>query len=239
MHRSVLQNEDYIKFAGEKTVEVMAMQRLDEGISKQDPKAATYKTKDAKGREVEYLVEFPGMTVEEINNLNRSKAGQYNDTGKIPFTAIVNPHTLKKMRGFSGSKSAKALMDAVETAMEELQAEHGPSLSRGKLKEFDEIAATVREVLEKKGAAKGLTEFKKLDKFVKKLGPKMQKMADEVKAELTKAAGAELDKAEELLDEGDVAGAKKILGGLKRVLKKTELEGRVNELMARTKPAEK
>ena len=49
MHGSVLQNDKYIEFADENTVEVIELQRLQEGIDEKDRKAETYKAED--GRE--------------------------------------------------------------------------------------------------------------------------------------------------------------------------------------------
>ena len=113
MHGSVLQNKKYIKFADENTVEVIALGRLQEGIDKKDRKAETYE--DKKTGAV-YLVEFPGLTVEQMLALATSKAGSYNNTGKIPYTAIVNPHNEEEMSYLPGGISGKQLMEAVEEA---------------------------------------------------------------------------------------------------------------------------
>ncbi|MFH0944691.1 MAG: hypothetical protein V2A76_05790 [Planctomycetota bacterium] len=92
MHSAVLQNKKYIKFADEGTVEVISLGGLEKGVEKGDKKAATY-TQKVNGEDVEFLVEFPNLTVEEMVALNRSKASSYNDTGKIPFTALIDPFT--------------------------------------------------------------------------------------------------------------------------------------------------
>ena len=44
MHSSVLQNDKYIEFMNDNGVDVIALGRLDEGISKNDPKAAEFDT---------------------------------------------------------------------------------------------------------------------------------------------------------------------------------------------------
>ena len=87
----MLQNEKYIEFANENTVEVVALGRLDEAIQKNERKAEEYDAKDESGKPVKYMVEFPGLTREEIIALHQSKASTYNDTKGIPFTAIIDP----------------------------------------------------------------------------------------------------------------------------------------------------
>ena len=58
MHSAVMQNKKYIKFANESTVEVIAVSRLDQAISKGDPKAGTYEHKNKDLKEVvRHLVE--------------------------------------------------------------------------------------------------------------------------------------------------------------------------------------
>jgi hypothetical protein len=229
----VLQNKKYIEFADDNSVEVMALGRLDEGIEKADPKAATYKTTDETGKEVEYLVEFPNLSVEDIQNMQRSPAGQYNQTGKIPYTSIVDPHTLKEMKGLSGGQSAKGLMELVEEKRKELEAEHGPSVKRTDLKKFAAEKAELEAVLKEKGVVKALGEYAKLEKTAAKMGERILQKAEEVQKSLLEAAGTELDKVEELIDAGSMDDAKKELGALKRALKKTPLEERVDALFAK------
>ncbi len=236
MHRSVLQNEDYIEFAFENTVEVMCFDKLDQGRSTGDKKGKTYTTKDKDGKTVDYLIEFPGMTVKDINDLAKSKAKSYNETGQQPFTAFVNPYTEKKLRGLSDSKSAKQVMEAVLATKEQLNEMYGPSLSRKDILKLNEAAEKVRAVLKKSGAAKALSAYKKVAKIGKKGGKRLEERALKVKAELLEAAKEELDNAEELIDEGDLAAANKILKPHKRALKKSPLEARLKELLAKANP---
>jgi len=113
VHGSVLQNKKYIKFAYENTVEVLALSRLDEGIQKGDKRAATYSGDDGK----EYMVGWPNLTAADISSMCSSKAGSYNNTGKIPFTCIVNPHDEAEMVRFCeripGPKMANMLEGGV------------------------------------------------------------------------------------------------------------------------------
>lgn len=238
MHSSVLQNDKYIEFADDNSVEVIALQRLQEGIDKKDPKAETYDAKDEKGNPVKYLKEYPGMTVEEMLNLDRSPAGQFNDSGKIPYTAIVDPHTLKKIQGLPGGLSAKGLMEKVEMAKEQLQKEHGPSVRRSSLRKFEQGAKEVEAQLEKAGVAKALETFRKLKGSLAKEPDTLKAKATELETKLLDVVRTKLDEAESMISLGDLKGAKSILSPLASVLKGTDLEGRAKELLEKTKATE-
>ena len=237
MHGAVLQNEDYIEFAETSTVEVMALQRLDEGVKAEDRKAAQFDATDAAGNPVKYMVEFPNLTLEEMYALNRSKAGTYNQTGKIPYTAIVNPHTEEEMQGLPGGQSTGRLMEVVEIQKKALVAKHGPSLSRKDVRAVEECKVECRAILADKGAGKALTQLAKDAKKLEKKGERIAGMVDEFRKELLAKAGEELDQAEQLVDGGDVAAAKKILASLKSAVRKTDLEARVEALYAKIKAA--
>ena len=237
MHSSVLQSKKYIEFAEDNTVEVMALGRLDEGIQKGDPKAATYKTKDENGNEVEYLVSWPNLTVDDIQSMRGSPAGQFNQTGKIPYPAIVDPHTGKQMKGLPGGQSAKGMMEKIAEYKEELEEKYGPSLKRSDLRKFQEGSDKVAAVLKDKGVAKAFVEYRKLEKTAAKMGERVLKKAEVVQKTLLDAAESELEKIADLLDSGDVGAAKKALNPLKRVLKKTPLQETVDDLYAKLKAA--
>jgi soluble cytochrome b562 len=237
MHGAVLQNEDYIDFAEESSVEVISLSRLDEGVSKEDRKAGQYDAEDAEGNPVKYMVEFPNLTLEEMYALNRSKAGTYNQTGKIPYTAIVDPHTEEELQGISGGQSAKQLMEIVAAHKKTLEEKHGPSLSRKDVRAVEECKVECNELLKEKGAGKALTQLAKDGKKLEKKGERIAAMVEEYRKELMEKAGEELDQADQLIGEGDVSAAKKILSSLKSAVKKTDLEERVNALYEKIKAA--
>ncbi len=238
MHRSVLQNEDFAKFTYENAVDVMSLSRLDEGIEKKDEKSHTYDTVDADGKPVKYLVEWPNLTIEEMYAFRRTKAGQYNNTSKIPYTSIVDPYTLDEMKSMPGSSTAGKLIEAVEEMKAKLNAEHGPSLSRKDIDAVKKTQAECDELLDKKGAGKALALLKKRAKKLNKKGDRIAAMVTEYHGVLMEKAGEELDKANDLIDEDEMSAAKKILGSLKSAVKKTPLEARVTELYAKIKAAQ-
>jgi hypothetical protein len=231
MHSSVLQNKKYIEYASDNCVDVLVLSRLEEGIEKHDAKAETYDAADEKGEKVQRFLNWPSLTLAEIQGFRSTKAATYNQSGKIPYTSIVNPYTLEEMQSWIGGQSAKTIMDALDEQKKVLEKEHGPSLTRSVLQKFREQEDKVREALEKQGVAKALTVFKGLERFVEKYGDAMKAKAAEVRETLMAAAKAELDKAAELIGSGDLAAAKKILSSLRFALKGTDLAPQLEELL--------
>jgi hypothetical protein len=231
MHQSVMCNKKYIDFAQDNTVEVIALQRLEEGIEKKDKKAQTYEAKVG-GKTVEYLCEFPGLTVAEMLALNSSKASSYNDTGGIPYTCLVNPHNLEQITSWKGGgASAGTIMDAVTEAKKALVKEHGKGVSRKDVKALSdaENAATAR--VEKADYAAALDALAKVaskaEKWPESLKTRLEAAKTKVVEEATKALDAiEAAKAE------DAAKAKKDLAAISPKLRGTGLEQRAKDLLA-------
>ncbi|MCB9890267.1 MAG: hypothetical protein H6832_06750 [Planctomycetes bacterium] len=231
MHSAVLQNKKYIKFASENTVEVMALGRLDEGVEKKDKKAETYEVVDAQGNKVQLLVEFPNLTVDEINKMNSSKAGSYNDTGKIPYTAIVDPFTLEKIEGMSGGMGAGQIIDAVEKAQKVLAEKNGkPDFFRKDLDKIEEAADEVAGHLAKGKLDKALNTVAKIEKSAKGWPELATAKVAKIKATVIDAATTYVDELEKL-GESDARGAKSKLAILLSKVKGTDLEARVQGLI--------
>jgi len=235
VHGAVLQNKKYIKFAQENTVEVMALGRLDEAIKKGDRRTETYKAKAKDGTEVEYLVEFPGLTVSMINSLRSSKAGSYNNTGKIPYTAIVDPHTLEEMNNLRGGFGAKTLMGTVSEARKTLEKTYGKSVSRKVLAKLDKAEQGIRKDLDKGKYSNALTAARKLEASMAKQPDAVKARAAKVTESVTAAIGKRLDELEAAIGRGELKEAGRELGSLSRALKGTALEERANALLQQTK----
>ncbi|MEZ5989770.1 MAG: hypothetical protein R3F30_11735 [Planctomycetota bacterium] len=161
----MLRNKKYIKHADDNTVEVISLSRLQEGIDKKEKLAETYTEEDVDGKEVEYLVEYPGMQPAEMIALSQSKASTYNKTGKIPYTAIVDPFTLEEIRNQSGGYSAKSLIEWTEEAKKQIEEQHGkPKLTRGDLADVQEAVDKSAKKLAKDDYKGALGELEKLEK---------------------------------------------------------------------------
>ncbi|MGH7163113.1 MAG: hypothetical protein ACREID_06495 [Planctomycetota bacterium] len=235
MHGSVLQNEKYIKFAEENTVEVLALGRLNEGISKGDKGAETYKAKDEQGNEAEYMVEWPNLTAAMIADLNTSQAGTYNQSGAIPYTSVVDPHTLRESKSLPGTQAAGSLMDAVLEQKKALNKQHGPSLSRKFLADVEKQEASIRKDLEKGDVVKAMGAYSGLAKRAEKMSASLRERIAKSQEEILRVAGAQLDEADAQIGRGELKEAGATLGKLARALKGTPLEPRANELLEKTK----
>ncbi|MHC4939418.1 MAG: hypothetical protein ACYTHK_10650 [Planctomycetota bacterium] len=241
MHGSVLQNKKYIKYAYENTVEVIAMGGIESAIAaarkKGDKRADTYKAKDESGKEVEYLVSWPGLTLEDMKKLGSSKARSYNDTRGIPHVAIVNPHTLEKVDGWNGGSAGK-IMDAVDELKKELKKQYGKPISRKILAKTRKEEDKVRKELDAGNLGKAFVLCAGFEKKLAKKGPAFVAMADKLKADIMTAATKKVEECEGLVARGETKAAEKELKKFIRYLKGTPLEARADELMKKINPPE-
>ncbi len=231
MHASLMCNDKYIAFAREHTVEVIALERLQEGIDEKSPKAATYKT-TARGQEVECLVEFPGLTPAEMLALASSKAGTYNDTGKIPFTCLVDPFTLTELKRYEGGgHSAKSIMEDIEEVTKSLQKEHGEGFSP---KAWQKILEAEDDAWAK--AAK--EDYAKAVQILQHATSKVKDAPEDVTAHVEKAKTDILAVADAKIEEirtkaaSDPIAVKSELRRLASKLKGTDLEAKAKDLLA-------
>jgi len=239
MHGSVLQNKKYIKYSYDNTVEVIAVGGIEGALAaarkKGDKRAETYKVKDENGKEVEYLVSWPGLTLEDMKKLGSSKARSYNDTRGIPHLAVVNPHTLERFAGFNGG-SVGQITDEVESLKKVLKKQHGKPLSRKTLAKTKKGEAKVRAELDAGNLGKAFVGLAGFEKKVAKKGAAFVAMSDKLKADIMAAAGKKLDELEGIVARGETKAAEKELKSFIRYLKGTPLEQRAADLMTKIKP---
>ena len=231
MHGSVLQNDDYIEYSSKYTVEVLSMGRLDEAIEKGEKKAATY-TGHRNGKEIEFMISWPGLTAEEIEALRASKAGQYNDTGGIPMTYLVNPHTLEKVTEWQGGGvTAKKIMEAADEARDALEEEHGEGFSPKDFNKFLAAEAKAWKRVTKDDFTKALKEVDKQVAKAEDWPEAMQLRVQTLRRLVVEAAERRLEEVEALLTENPRKG-KPALRKLISKLKGTGLVERAKELLA-------
>ena len=211
MHDGVMCGKKYIDFASENTVEVIALSSFQEGLDKKDKRTETYDAKVA-GEPVKYMVEFPGLTTDQVLALASSKAGTYNHTGGVPYTCLVNPWTEEEMSKWPGSQSANTLMDGVLEAKKALQKEHGKGVARKDLRvvvDAEASAAAKAAKADFPGAladlAKVAPKAEKVDALKERLKAAREKVHAAAEAALTKIADGK---------DADPAAAKKDLTAL-------------------------
>ena len=225
MHRSVLQNKKYMKFADNSTVEVISVSSVPKPNSG-DKRVATYKGKDG----IEYMVEWPGLTYDQLRN---AKAAGYNRTGKIPYVAIVNPHTGEEFAGFNGGSAGK-IMDIVAELQKEMKKEHGKGVKRSTLRKLDKEKRKIAALLAKNKVSDAMKKYSAMAKKAAKSEALQNYIKDSMEG-ILKVADRNLSKAEGLIEQGDLKGAGKIVKPLVRALKDTPLAERAADLEAKTK----
>ena len=209
MHSAVMCNKKYIEFAGENTVEVISLDRLDEGIEKKDKRAETYEAK-VNGEKVQYMVEFPGLTSEQMLALHKSKASSFNDTGKIPYTCLVDPWTETQITHWSGGQSAQTIIEAITEARKTLTKDHGKGVARKDIRVLTDAEEDAAAKVAKGDFAGGLD-------LLAKVNTKAEKWPDSLKERLTASRAKIVEQAEKAL-----AGK----------LKGTGLEAKAKEMLA-------
>lgn len=230
MHSAVMQNKKYLKFASQNTVEVLALGGLDRAMQREkadSARIAQYEKVGQDGQKTKYMVQWPSLTYDQILALNRSPAGRFNQSGGIPHTAIVNPHSLEKMQEWTGGQSAKSIIDAAEEAMRALRKEHGKGMSRSLIRNVD-------MAIVKANAEAGEGEFAKALKSLDKASKKSDKWPESLQTKVSDAREAVIAAASTKLDEIESMEAvpqKRALSRMRSKLRGTGLEDRVKQML--------
>jgi predicted nucleic acid-binding Zn-ribbon protein len=229
MHSAVLQNKGYIKFAAKNTVEVIVVGSIERAVEEKHRNAETYEAVVG-GKKKQFFVKWPGIDLEAMQKLNRSKARSYAGRG-VPHTSIVDPFTLTKVAEHTGSTSSKNLEDMVEKALKALLKEHGkPKIDRGDLEDVREAVADADEALAKEDVKKALRALDRMDKKAKKWPEEAKTPLVEARKRTLKLAEEQISAAEALVQE-DPKAAKAQLRILKSKLRGTGLEERVEKAL--------
>ncbi|MFG0320217.1 MAG: hypothetical protein ACF8XB_23290, partial [Planctomycetota bacterium JB042] len=173
-------------------------------------------------------------TVEEMLALNTSPASRYNDTGKIPFTAVVDPHSLKELHRWSGGTSASKIIEVVKEKAKELREQHGAGIDRRALTRFEEAVEEARAEVSEGEFSKGMRLVEKATAKSEEWPEPLQKRVEDARAEIVAAAAARLDALEAEAEE-DPRAALRELTRLRSKVRGLELDDRIAELMDRMK----
>ena len=231
MHRSVMQNKKYMKWATKTSVEVVIVSGLQaRGIDKNDPRAATFKGKDGK----QYLINWPSLTVDQLKKLNSSKAAAFKVNGGYPTTHVIDPHTLEPVQTWN-TVSAGALMDAGSKVAKDLKKKHGKGISRKNLAKFNKGVAKARELAKDGKLTNALGEAAKLQAASKKMPALLQEKADGLMSDFMSDVEKFFDEADALFARGEKKKAVKMIRPYLRFVRGTPLEARGKELIAKSK----
>ena len=215
MHSSVLHNAKYVKFAEENTVEVVTMEESDRAIREKSRLIRTYKGKDIHGEETDYLVELPGMTLEDVQTISsaNSPALEYIQGDKIPYHAIVDPHTLKEMEGFYGKKSAQQIIEIVGRHVKALKKQYGPGVPRKEWRRLIAREAEIDKLLVKEDIAGAMKAYRAAARLFKQ-PPEL------IRERLESAHEVIVDDAQELAARLDKEGKKAAAANIRKLVAK-------------------
>lgn len=233
LHASVMGDAAYREFAYEGTVEVLALDRLQDGVDKKEERAATYEAKVG-GKTVSYLVEFPGLTVEEAVALNRSKAGSYNKTGGLPYTALIDPFTEVETKVWKGGGvKAEEIIEAAKAARTVIAKAHGKGKPRPELRAVTEAQGQADTKTKAGDFAGALDALEVVRKRSEKDGwPSLLKERVATSREGVVASATQALEAVEATKADDAVKARKDLLALQPRLRGTGLEARAKALLA-------
>ena len=231
MHRSVLKNPAYGKFAAQHTVEVITMEELDIAVAKESRNIKTYKDKDPWGEEQDYLIEFPGLTLDDLRDLSSSDALNYMQGNRIPYTAVVDPHTLKEMEGLRGVKTAKELMAAITLHRKALLLQYGKGVERKLWNGVGKGLIRIDVHLGKGEIAEAMQLYRKLEAETARKPEVLKKRVRPALEVIVDEAGLRIDAIERSMVEGKAKSAKAELTKLKGALAGTPLVKRIEALL--------
>ena len=235
----MLDNPSYIKFSRESCVEVMCMKDIEQALAEKPERAKTYKTKDAYGDEIECFECCPGVTIAQMLALHEGKPLEYMKGPLMPYTAVVDPHTLADLGGIQRGEatSAAAFIEVISRHVKALEAEHGKGVD-DRLWEYVADAQTRVDLL--LGEEKLEKAFALLDEMEKKTAREHETVKRKVgatrEAVLSDAAGR-LDALEKRIEGGQEGEARAEASRLAKLLKGTELADRASAIEAKTESA--
>lgn len=235
MHRAVFENKAYIRFSRENCVEVMAMQDIERALAEKPKRAETYKTKDAYGDEIECFVKFPGVTIDQMRELIEGPALGYMEGSLMPYTGVVDPHTLKAIGGVKRGEpyTASHFIDVIRPHVKALKEKYGAGIDR---KAWDGIHARLVKVdlaLGENGVDRAMALHNEMVKLAGARPPDALKRRLESTLEVILGdAGERLDTLEARTAKGEGAKVKRELAKLAKALQGTKLEKRAAAALA-------
>jgi len=232
----VLQNKHYVKYANAHAVDVLAMEEMDRALEEKSPLVKTYKAKDAYGEQQTYLAEFAGLTVEELKELSTSSGAlQYLHGTRIPFTAIVDPHTGDEMFAWTGVKSAKDYVRIIGEQERVLLEKYGEGVDR---KLWNEIGRTEVRIDLLMAAGKLVDAYAAFGKLAEKSArcPEAARSRMEaMRKVLDEDARRKLEEYERRIANGEASEVRSELETLAKALSGTALEEPAAKALSRTK----
>jgi hypothetical protein len=233
----VLANPSYIKFSRESCVELMCMKDIEQALAEKPDRAKTYKTKDPYGDEIECFECCPGVTIAQMKQLHEGKPLEYMKGPLMPYTAVVDPHTLADLGGIERGQatSADAFIAVISKHLKALEEQHGKGCD-SRLWEFVAESQTQVDLLLGEGKLdKALALVAEMEKKTAREHETVKRKVSAARDAVLSDAAAKLDALEKQIGGGLGGQAKADAARLAKLLKDTSLGDRAAEIEARSK----
>ena len=223
MHRSVFRDANYIEVADERSVQVVTMLRMLQAIVAENKRLRTFKGKDAYGEEMEFLVEFPTLTVDALQDVSLSAAASYLTGQRLPQTSIVDPHTLDVLWTLGGVPESADLIRQIKVRRTSLAKKYGPGLSRKAWRTFLGGQIEIDKLLGKGQIVVALKKWRGLEALAARGPEALKEKARTSRDVILDDAEKRLDEVAKLLEANEPGKARARLKGLPEALKGTRL----------------
>ncbi len=234
----MLQNPEYIKFSRASCVELMCMKDIEQALAEKPDHAKTYKARDPYGDEIECFECCPGVTIDQMKQLHEGKPLEYMKGPLMPYTAVVDPHTLKDLGGIQRGEatSAQAFIEVISRHVKALEEQHGKGVD-SKLWEFVADAQVRIDLLLGEGKLdKALALLEEMESKTARGHETVQRKVGASRDAVLADAAGRLDALEKRIEGGRGGQARAEASRLAKLLKGTDLAERASALEAKTKP---
>lgn len=213
------------------------MKDIEQALKEKPAHGKTYKTKDPYGDEIECFECCPGVTVKQMLLLHEGKPLEYMKGPLMPYTAVVDPHSLADLGGIQRGEatSADAFIAVISKHAKALEEKHGKGVD-AKLWEWLLDAQTRLDLLlgeEKLPDALALVE--EMQKRTAREHEAAKRKAAAAREAVMSDAAALLDELEARIEGGRGAEARADALRLAKLLKGTDLADRASAIEAKTK----
>lgn len=233
----MLDNASYIRFSRESCVEVMCMKDIEQAVVEKPDRAKTYKAKDPYGDEIECFECCPGVTIKQMLALHEGKPLEYMKGPLMPYTAVVDPHTLADLGGIERGEatSADAFIAVISRHAKALAEQHGKGVDSKLWVYVADAQTRIDLLLGEEKLEKAFALLLELEKKTARQHETVQKKVGATREAVLSDAAGRLDALEKRMEGGRGADVRAEARWLAKLLKGTELADRASAIEAKTK----
>lgn len=213
------------------------MKDIEQALKEKPAHAATYKAKDPYGDEVECFGCCPGVTIAQMLALHEGKPLDYMKGPLMPYTAIVDPHTLADLGGIERGQatSAAAFIDVISGHAKALEEKHGKGVDSKLWEYVAETQVKVDLLLGEEKLEKAFALLEEMEKKTAREHETVKRKVGATREAVLSDAAARLDALEKRIEGGLGGEARAEASQLAKLLKGTNLADRASAIEARTK----